>query len=163
MIFKPESIEKIPTGEKTQSRRIKKAGEWLYLSDDGSKIVFSGSRIKWKTGRVYAAQPGRGKKATSRFKLLDIRRERVKDISEADAIAEGVDKNCDGDWQTCLGCLKQEYCEADGEYHHYTRDLDDFPAYSAVESFLSLFESINGKAALDKEVWVLTFERVTDV
>ena len=162
MQFKPELAQKILLNLKTQTRRTVKAGEHLVIRENGDKAVFSVDplRLKWLTGQTYAIQPGRGKKAIGYFTLLDIQQERVQNISETDAIAEGVDKNCLGDWENCPGCLKQEYCIAEGEYHHYLRDLDDFPAYSATESFLSLFESINGAAALDKEVWVLTFEVV---
>lgn len=120
MIFKPESCEKILKDEKSQTRRIVKSGEWLVELDGGGKIVFrEPATPKWETGKTYAIQPGRGKAAVGRFMLLDIQQERVKDISEADAIAEG---------------------------------------FSSISEFFGLFESINGKGALDKEVWVLVFE-----
>lgn len=165
MQFKPDLAEKVKTGEKTQTRRLVKAGEWLYLSDDGSKVVFAGTRTKWKTGKTYAIQPGRGMASIGRFLLLDIRRERLGAIREQDAIAEGVDKNCPGDWQNCPGCRKQGRCDAEGEYIRYPVELNEnYQAFSAVESFLSLFESINGKQAVESnpEVWVLVFEKVND-
>lgn len=143
MLFKPELIDKIKSGEKTQTRRIKKAGEWLIELDGGGKIVFrEPATPKWETGKTYAICPGRGKAAVGRFLLLDIREERVKDISESDAIAEGAELN------------------------HYHCDVGVAPDYfyihhcDPIGKFLELFVSINGKAALDKEVWVLVFERV---
>lgn len=55
-------------------------------------------RLKWAVAqgffvdKTYAVQPGRGKKAVGRFRLKGIRKEKVQDISEKDAIAEGMFK-----------------------------------------------------------------------
>ena len=68
MIFSNEHIEKIRNGTKTQTRRQK---------------------CNYRPGRSYAVQPGRGKPELFRITILDIRRERLGDISEADCIAEG--------------------------------------------------------------------------
>lgn len=141
MIFKPELAQKVLTGEKTQTRRIVKPGEWFSVLPNGSKAVFyEEGRLKWITGESYAIQPGRTKAAIGRFKLLDIRRERVQDISESDAIAEGVE-------------LNHYYCDEG-------TDSDPTPIHRCdpIGKFLELFESINGKGALEKEVWVLVFE-----
>lgn len=157
MIFKPELAEKALTGEKTMTRRLVKPGEYL-IETVVKMVVGPGARIKWRVGQSYAIQLGRTKAAIGRFTLLDIRRERVREISEQDAIAEGVDKNCLYAPGPCSICCFVGKCNFDGEWWHYLRGDEDMPAYSAVESFLSLFESINGKAALEKEVWVLVFE-----
>lgn len=139
MQFKPDLAQKILTGEKVQTRRIVKSGERFFENSRG-KAVFTEQRTKWVTGQTYAIQPGRTKASIGRFKLLDIRRELARDISEQDAIAEGVE-------------LNHYYCDEG-------TDLDPTPIHRCepVGKFLELFESINGKAALDKEVWVLTFE-----
>lgn len=166
MLFKPELAAKIPTGEKTQTRRIVKDGEFIDTYEHRDKTVkvvyLPNGHVKWMTGKFYAIQTGRGQKAIGRFRLLDIRRQRVGDISETDAIAEGVDRNCPGDWQSCPACWSKGKCQAEGEYIHYLRELDTVPAYSAVESFASLWNSINtapGQRWQDNpKVWVLTFE-----
>lgn len=119
MIFKPELAQKSKNGSKTQTRRLVKSGERLFIDPDGRKAVLTERGVKWQIGKTYAIQPGRTKTAIGRFTLLDIRRERVREISEQDAIAEG---------------------------------------FGSIAEFFEVFESINGKAALDKEVWVLTFE-----
>jgi uncharacterized protein YhfF len=163
MLFKPELCEKILKGEKTQTRRIKKSGERFVDYLPGGKAVFTERRTKWVVGQTYAICPGRGKPAVGRIRLLDIREERVKDISEADAIVEGVDKNCPGDWQNCPGCLDLKRCDAEGEYIRYPVELNEsYQAFSAAESFLSLWNSIYTKPGQrvedNPEVWVLVFE-----
>ena len=46
-------------------------------------------QVKYEVGRKYAVQPGRGQKAVARIQITDIRREDVRDISDADVKAEG--------------------------------------------------------------------------
>ena len=78
MIFKPELIEKILAGEKTVTRRPVKydpAGEPL--------------PCRYEPGRDYALQPGRGKKAVGRIRVLDVRREPLAEVDTADARREG--------------------------------------------------------------------------
>ena len=57
MIFKPEMIEKILAGDKTVTRRP----------------IVGNADCRYKDGRDYALQPGRGKKAVGRIRILDIR------------------------------------------------------------------------------------------
>ena len=70
MIFKPELLSKIWTGEKTQTRRA--FSERLYL-----------------VGRSYAVQPGRGSGEVGRIYVTDERSELLGDISAGDARLEG--------------------------------------------------------------------------
>jgi hypothetical protein len=70
--------------------------------------------------------------------------ERVQDISEADAIAEGVQKNKNGTWKNYLPRIESAY-----------------PSHqNAVGSFLSLWDLINGKENLinNSWVWVVKFK-----
>lgn len=91
MLFKQTLAEKIINGQKTQTRRLCKDGEnWRKASDDGIATVFDkDGRIKWQVGRDYAIQTKRGGKAIGRFRITDIRREIVAQISDDDAKAEG--------------------------------------------------------------------------
>ena len=82
-----------------------------------------------------------------KLRITDIRVERLQDISEGEAIAEGVVTNC------CpiiseTGSNEIFYNEGDYPTDHYQR----------------LWESINGKGSWDKNpfVWVITFERITN-
>jgi hypothetical protein len=74
------------------------------------------------------------------LKVTDVKVERLQDISEADAIAEGVE------------CFDQG-CSVEG-----LRGLYDYPE----SAFAALWESINGEASWDANPWVVayTFERI---
>lgn len=88
MIFRPVLVDRILAGNKTQTRRTVRYHGGL-RSD---RYRFD---CTYKVGRSYAVQPGRGRKGVARIKVTDIRRERWKDITERDAIAEGF-KRLDG-------------------------------------------------------------------
>lgn len=97
MIFQ-HTWEKVLTGEKSQTRRLVKPGEYLdSLYYDGrhdivraanNRIVHATS-ISFEPEKTYAVQPGRGKAAVARIRILSIRREDVREISDADVEAEG--------------------------------------------------------------------------
>jgi hypothetical protein len=145
-------------------------GNWDHLKPSqlssvwGDVIVYKASEPytcyhKWRSSRFMP-------KWVSRIKLdiIDVRVERLQQISEANAIAEGIELNCVGDWQNCPGCRFQKQCRAPGEYRHYLRKRDDAPAYSTVESFQSLWDSINAGSGFgwreNPFVWVIEFKRV---
>ncbi|MDW9574734.1 hypothetical protein GOB36_26600 [Sinorhizobium meliloti] len=75
----------------------------------------------------------------SRLTLLvtDVRVERLQDISENDAEAEGVERDSDG-WRDYL--MPQTQCCA-----------------SAVDSYRTLWDSINGEGAWDANPWVAAY------
>lgn len=80
------------------------------------------------------------------LKITDIRVERLQDISEEDAVAEGVQKT--------FNILFNE-----SRYRDYANVKDDWR--SAVSSFQSLWASINGVDSWDENpwVWVIQFEK----
>lgn len=96
MIFK--QWQQVLNGAKTQTRRLIKPTDEYYGSGrpkpHGIPIVCvfnrESLRRKYVVGKTYAIQPGRGKKAVGRFKLLAIHREWLQDISLEDTLAEGI-------------------------------------------------------------------------
>lgn len=88
-------------------------------------------------------------RAASRITLeiTDIRCERLNDISEADAIAEGIEPVVGQDGETYYGNYGKE---------------DIGHLLPPVESYRSLWQSINGPESWEANplVWVITFKRV---
>jgi hypothetical protein len=93
------------------------------------------------------SQPGEGWKpsihmprALSRITLgiTSVRVERLQDISEADALAEGIVRQADGG-----------YGLADTTHYHFTDPR---------QSYLSLWESINGAGSVEENPWVWAVE-----
>lgn len=76
------------------------------------------------------------------LKITDVRVQRLQDISESDAIAEGIEQE-DGHWK--------DYLDGDSSY-----------ATSAIFSYKSLWQSINGADSWDANpwVWVIEFKRL---
>lgn len=117
MIFQ-HTIDKVLSGEKTQTRRIVKpthtdiikwsmAIDKFEMSSESGKLMVklpeniasqqpivrieSNDRSLYEVGKTYAIQPGRGMKAVGRIEIVSIRREDVRCISLADVKAEGFD------------------------------------------------------------------------
>ena len=102
MIFM-HTADRVLSGAKTQTRRLAKPGDvalnyWrnpcqngLYHpgSIDHIGVVQRNKRDLWLVTRTYAVQPARTAKGIARIQLTGIRREDVRQISEADAVAEG--------------------------------------------------------------------------
>ena len=74
MIFKPELVEKILEGSKTETRRVMKPGE---------------TECRYEPARDYALQPGRGRRAVGRIAIIEVRRERLGEITHEGALREG--------------------------------------------------------------------------
>ncbi len=95
MIFQ-HTLDKVLSGEKTQTRRIQKAGQWALKGEWDTKLkdfptiaIVHESRTLYEVGSTYAVQGGRGQKGIARILITDIRAEDVRNISDDDVKAEG--------------------------------------------------------------------------
>lgn len=124
------------------------------------------SRIEYGAGPKFFDYHNKGRNRPSihmprwasriNLEITGVKVERLQDISEGDAKAEGVKCNCIAN--PCDGS-----CGGD-TWEHYLNDLEDFPAFSAVESFESLWGLINGERPgcnwdHNPYVWVVEFRR----
>jgi len=182
--FTKEMIEAILAGRKSQTRRVMKvqpdlefqqyptipwivdgeqqytdSGLTLFISDYREGMTQSYTCPYGKVGdRLYVKTHRFLKKIDTPawLEITDIRVERLQDITEQDAITEGIAHNWIG--QDC----PPEY---EDEYMNYGGDEDDFPCFSARESFQTLWQSINserpGCSWQDNPfVWVVGFKRI---
>ena len=96
MIFQ-HTWEKVLSGEKTQTRRLVKLGQYGCLGTHADYTMVADQNGRWvyQVGKDYAVQPGRGKPAVARIRITDIRREDVRYISEHDVCAEGFETSSD--------------------------------------------------------------------
>ena len=95
MIFK-YTLENVLYGKKTQTRRIIKPTDTSIQNENGSiQSVLRNGRKMWTVGNHYSVQPDYGKKAVATIQITALRREPILEISEVDAIAEGVDNRAD--------------------------------------------------------------------
>jgi hypothetical protein len=136
MLFKPEMIEAIKKGRKTQTRRIQKPNEYMVWRRFGDCVLADGRR-KWQVGRTYAICPGRGQKSVGRILITDIRREPLRSILSEEALQEGV-------------VIDVTYALRGGD------------EFAALVAFRKLWNSINRKPGTrwedNPDVWVLEFE-----
>jgi hypothetical protein len=81
------------------------------------------------------------------LRIMDIRVERLQDISEEDAIAEGIEIVNEK-------VPVKAYKDYLGQYNYYSNPIN---------SFKSLWESINGEKSWEQNpyVWVIHFEKIT--
>ena len=121
------------------SSHIPDDGEIAYLSDNGgTRHEFGGRR------RIARFMPARF--ARTFLRVTEVRCERLGDISHSDAVYEGVDSMVHDDERVFYDYLSKGH------------DMD----IDAIESFFSLWDSINGKDShlQNPWVWVISFERV---
>jgi hypothetical protein len=85
------------------------------------------------------------------LEVTGVRVERLQDISEADAVAEGIES--------------RQVSDTNSRWLLYGRDLSEGKLYSTTgdsrKSYRSLWESINGPGSWDANpwVWVVAFRR----
>lgn len=104
MIFQ-HTIDKVLSGEKTQTRRIVKPGDvrvcvespfggWQPVKITGVG-KYNQPLIRWEVGKTYAVQGGRKHKASGRIRVTDLRLDDARKIVDADVLAEGFKTSAD--------------------------------------------------------------------
>lgn len=91
MIFR--QIAEIESGQKTQTRRVVKPNEWAEVDDQARDCILAvrtDDRIKHRVDKTYSMVPKRGAAGVGHIRITFIDRERLHNISEEDARAEGV-------------------------------------------------------------------------
>lgn len=109
--------------------------------------------FKYRLGRTYAVQPGRGKKAVGRIRITKIRRERLQEISDEDCKAEGISRNL---------LYEMDYIPGHQSLGDDRYFKDEQRVAHPQGSFALLWDKIYPKQYnwLDNpECWVLDFER----
>lgn len=76
-------------GSKTQTSRIVKPGDICPMNGCDIDSIYNGGRLKWRVGNTYAVQPGRGKRAVARIRILEIHKRDVREFDMEDIKAEG--------------------------------------------------------------------------
>lgn len=170
ILFSGAMVRAILSGVKTQTRRVAKMlpldgacpygkpGDHLWVRETHAPMIGGGwvyaadytpERLRQKDGKGFWKPSIFMKRAACRITLeiVSVRVERLQDISEADAIAEGVD-------------LFQRAHEP-RVYRDYSHKKLHY-GLSAVGSYRTLWESINGPEswALNPWVWVVEFKRL---
>jgi hypothetical protein len=123
MQFSKALYDLIKKRKKTQTRRPFKDGDRFSSLLQGVLRITRGGqeRLQWKVGKWYALQPGRGKKGVGFIEVTEIRFEDVRDISQADAVAEGFETPLDflAVWISFYDPLVRLEKRDDGRWHFW--------------------------------------------
>jgi hypothetical protein len=154
MIFQ-HTIDAVLNGTKTQTSRIVKGGDMESGYRSGSTphcllkcnilSVHRNNRLLYHLDNTYAVQPGRGKKAVARIRILQIRLMDVRYISAQGAVDEGfID----------IYAFLKVWCK-----------MHDPVGYKVVKPITSLYTVLPRIPLLDRpaeryRAWVLNFELV---
>lgn len=129
-----------------------KDGTALYRADHGFGI--GGSYVDCALWKPSIHMP----RAVSRINLeiADVRVERLQDISESDAQAEGVEYECG--WEEQRG----EGYKCGGGFLNYLSEDEAYDFDTAKDSFSTLWAKINGQEswAASPWVWVIEFKKL---
>jgi hypothetical protein len=134
----------VVSGQKTQNRRLVQAGDYATFDEtDPNRPILKVIRTAdagvpktlYEVGKTYSVQPGLAKKTVGNIKVTAIRRERLQDLTEADALKE-------------LPITSLEAGVSDAQW--------------ALKTFMGTWNIMNSEPGTrwedNPEVWVLEFE-----
>lgn len=118
MIFSPDLAEKVVAGQKTVTRRPRTGS-----NPSGKPGGWSDDPCRYKPGQSYAVQPGRGKKAIGRIRVLSVRPETMTQLDDDEARLEGFANTSEfvakwlatygkGSWLDIVWRIEFEVCDA---------------------------------------------------
>lgn len=142
--------------------------------DPGASLFYEADKLAFRINRRPECGPEVwGRYRHARFmprwacrlvdEITEVRVQRLQDISETDAIAEGIEPNWIGDLKVGPNGSGGQGWVPDCGWRHYLHSEDGEPAYTAVESYRSLWEFIHGPSSWDLNplVVAITFREVT--
>ena len=139
-----------PNGQDWQTPRqpARRKGEEYSLRDAPADFIYDGKNTyydrltRWWNRKIPAIHMPRWASRIT-LEITSVRVERLQDITEADALAEGIVHQPDGG-----------YGLADTTHYHFTDPR---------QSYFSLWEAINGSGSVDANpwVWAIHFRKVT--
>ena len=142
MLFQ-DTWKQVVSGQKTQTRRPVLEGDYATVDEDNparpiTQVVRTADagvpKVLYEVGKIYSVQPGVAKKTVGNIRLTAIRRERLHDLSEADA-------------------LKEFPVTSEGDIAGAETALKNFK-----ESWNTLYSKSGPRWEDNPEVWVLEFE-----
>ena len=132
------------SGQKTQTRRLTQEGDYAVVDDANPsqpilKVIRTADagvpKPLYEVGKTYSVQPGLAKKTVGNIKITVIRRERLQNLTEAEALKE-------------LPITSLEEGLSDAQW--------------ALRTFMATWNIINSEPGVrwedNPEVWVLEFE-----
>jgi hypothetical protein len=145
---KPAAGDKLWVKEALQAGSNDQGYRWITYAADNSLPIGGAILWDWKRDTL---SPMFMPRWASRITLLvdDVKVERLQDISEDDAIAEGVVKGT-ASFDYDVGTVEKDWWRVPGFE-------DTGTGISAVDMYASLWEHINGEGAWDQNPWIVCY------
>ena len=134
----------VVSGQKTQTRRLAQKGDIASVDESDpnrpiNKVIRTADagvpKTLYEVGKTYSVQPGVAKKTVGNIRLTAIRRERLQDLSEADALKEFPVTSAEANVTDAQSALK-----------------------TFKETWNTMYSSSGARWEDNPEVWVLEFE-----
>lgn len=155
------TIDKVMSGQKTQTCRLCKAGDEAVLAAGGEVIlVRRGGRAHICVGCVVAVQRGRGQKAIGHIRVMRIRLVDVRNLTDDELLAELGEEIPGWHRRTTFMHLWMGMHDKSGQFR-VEPEWDTYSAQDRLYDELTLHsEYIRSRPAEYYAAWALDFEKV---